>query len=114
MRRRQPSASRSQAGRSLEVPGLKLVGGFKGLSAEPIAIAWSQDGRALAATGQAGAVGVWLETAGGRPWLLQGHDTSKYVLGVAWHPSGPVLATAGHDGTVRLWDMDSGAACPGA
>jgi WD40 repeat protein len=70
-------------------------------------VAFSSDGRTLAAVGDApeSAVRLWdLDTGQETTW--PGH--TGHVLGVAFAPAAPLLATCGEDGTVRLWDRNGG------
>src|SRR5262249_5025988 len=73
------------------------------------AVAFSADGRALAAVTDApcAAVRLWdLQTGEEATW--QGH--TGHVLGLAFSPAAPLMATAAEDGTVRLWDRSGGGA----
>ena len=76
-----------------------------GASGKPIA--FSHDGRGLAAAGDDGTVVIWnLEPV--RPaHVLRGH--SGKVLGVVFAPDGRRLATAGDDTTIKLWNLTDGA-----
>jgi WD40 repeat protein/serine/threonine protein kinase len=71
------------------------------------ALAWSPDGRVLAAIDYpAAAVSLWDTTTG--EWLrtLEGH--TNHVLFAAWSPDGSTLATGSLDRDVRLWDAATG------
>lgn len=71
------------------------------------ALAWSPDGRTLAAIDYPfAAVSLW-DTATGE-WLrtLSGH--TNHVLFAAWSPDGSTLATGSLDRDVRLWDASTG------
>jgi RNA polymerase sigma factor (sigma-70 family) len=69
----------------------------------PLSVAFSPDGKLLAAAGQEPMVRVW-ETAGGKEIAhLEGH--AGYVTAVRFFPDGKTLASAGHDGTIRVWDL---------
>ncbi len=71
------------------------------------AVAYSADGRTLAAGGRNNVVMLWDVADRGRPTPLgpslashQGH-----VLTVAFAPDGRTLVTGGNDHTVALWDL---------
>jgi WD40 repeat protein len=75
------------------------------------AVAFSPDGRTLAAGVTDGTVWLWNLADPAHPALIatltgpQGH-----VFSVAYAPSGRVLAAASSDGTVHLWDTSPAAA----
>lgn len=76
------------------------------ISDHVIGVAWSPDGRLLAAAAVSGPVTV-LDAATGKPaHQLPGHGFG--TTAVAWQPGGTVLASAGQDGKVRLWDAATG------
>ena len=68
------------------------------------AIAWSPDGRTLAAADFGGTVRLW-DLQERRPLgePLTGHTDEVWSL--AFTPDGATLASASDDGTVRLWDV---------
>ncbi|WP_189929607.1 nSTAND1 domain-containing NTPase [Streptomyces sulfonofaciens] len=70
-------------------------------------VAFSPDGRTLAATGYDRRLRLWNVARPGRPRLLRELPTghTDFVDAVAFSPDGRVLATAGEDHTVRLWDV---------
>ena len=77
-----------------------------------IDLAWSPDGRILAAASAAGAITVF-SAEGGLLHRLPGHVDGTNAL--AWPPAGGgpepggiVLASGGQDGCVRFWDAASG------
>ncbi len=65
-------------------------------------LAFSPDGRRLAAAAGNSIVQVWDVTTGDAALILHGHTDN--VASVAFSPDGWRLASAGGDGTVRLWD----------
>ena len=75
-------------------------------------VAFSSDGRRLAAGCADNSIRLWDVTsarrAGGKESLeaevaeLRGHE--DYVHAVAWSPDGTRLISASGDGTVRIWD----------
>jgi WD40 repeat protein/tRNA A-37 threonylcarbamoyl transferase component Bud32 len=76
--------------------------------AELWGLAWSPDGRLLAAGCDDRKAYVW-DTANWRQQaVLEGHQ--KPVTAVVFSPTGEVLATGSLDGTTRLWDPISGTA----
>ncbi len=76
------------------------------------AVAFSPDGKLLAAAQANGYVRLWNPSTGqpvGAP-LLASTSPQSYVAGVAFSPDGTLLATAGDDGTLRLWNPVTGQA----
>lgn len=71
-----------------------------------VAVAWSADGRLVAAAAVSGPVAVYAALTGQAVHQLAGHGFG--TTAIAFHPSRPLLATAGQDGQVRLWDATSG------
>jgi WD40 repeat protein len=70
------------------------------------ALAFSPDGRRLAAGGDDHVIHIWDAVTGKPLTQCRGH-TSK-VLSIAFRQDGSQLVTAGHDGTVRQWDARTG------
>jgi WD40 repeat protein len=71
------------------------------------AVAWSPDGRQLAAASVSGQLGIYdAEKGQGLHILDRAHADGGDA--VAWRPDGRALATAGRDGTWRLWDPTEG------
>src|SRR5262249_10160005 len=69
-------------------------------------MAWSADGRLLAAGCDDRIVHVWDTQGWNQQAVLEGHQT--HVTAVAFSPAGDLLASSARDGTTRLWDPISG------
>jgi WD40 repeat protein len=71
-------------------------------------VAFSLDGRSLAAVGDVPEAGVHLwDLESGKEMTWQAH--TGQIHGLAFSASAPLLATCGEDGTVRIWDLTSDA-----
>ena len=68
-----------------------------------IDLAWSPDGRHLAAASAAGPITILGSAAGACVATLPGHADGTNIL--AW---GPQLASGGQDGSVKFWDSATG------
>jgi WD40 repeat protein len=78
---------------------------------EPIwvtGLAFTPDGRTLAAGQANGAVAILDAATGAQQRLLTGHSDIVVSRAVQFSPDGKTLATGSFDGTVRLWDAASG------
>lgn len=71
-----------------------------------MSLAFSPDGKALAAGGRDGMVKLWDPATGRNIASWKGH--SGFVNAVAFHPTGTLVASGGEDRRVRLWDVKSG------
>ncbi len=71
------------------------------------AVAWSPDGKRLAATGS-GHVSVWDEQGRRAAGLSTHPGVGSYFFGstVSWRPDNAGVAVGSQDGTVRLWNAD--------
>ncbi len=89
----------------------KEVQVIQGVGAYGAGVAFSPDGKLLAASGSANNDGspdlkLWNLNSGRLLFNLKGH--SQAVSSVAFSPNGQVLASSSVDGSVRLWDVASG------
>jgi WD40 repeat protein len=75
---------------------------FRPMSRAFRSVAYSPDGRRLAAACDDGTVRLVDVESGNEISRLKGHE--KSVLAVAFSPDGRTLASGAEDGTVRLWD----------
>lgn len=78
-----------------------------GQNAEPVRdVAFSHDGRLLAAAPGDNTVLVWDAARNKTLTVLKGHEA--VVTSIAFLPGGERLASAGEDQTVRVWDVRTG------
>jgi WD40 repeat protein len=78
---------------------------FWGGGDELTCVAFSPDGKLLAAGSAKGRVRLW--TVGG--WLVHAMDGHKGpIWSLSFAADGKTLATAGEDGTARLWELATG------
>ena len=68
-------------------------------------LAYSPDGKRIAAVGEARTVRVW-SSRGGPETVLRGHEQD--VTGIAFTRDGRRVLSSSGDGTVRLWDVRGG------
>ena len=73
-----------------------------------IDLAWSPDGRYIAAASVLGPVTIFEGRRRAVIHAFEGHEFG--TMSIAWRPDSKVLATAGQDGKIRLWNMTTGKA----
>lgn len=71
-----------------------------------MSVAFSPDGRLLAASTAGRDIFLWNAGSGAQVARLDGHESQ--VGGIAFSPDGKLLASASDDRTLRLWDVASG------
>lgn len=70
------------------------------------AIAFSPDGKCLAAGYADKSVRLWDLSTGNQLYMMEGHD--GFVGAIAYSPNGKRVATGSADKTVRIWDVAEG------
>ena len=78
------------------------------ISDHVIDLAWSPDGRYVAAASVQGPVTIFEGHRRAVIHAFEGHEFG--TMSISWRPDSKVLASAGQDGKIRLWDMTSGEA----
>jgi WD40 repeat protein len=73
------------------------------------AVAFSSNGRYLAAAKLDGSISMWDMVTGHERLKFRGHDGN--ANSVACSPDGKLLATGGSDALVKLWDVSTGRWC---
>jgi WD40 repeat protein/DNA-binding SARP family transcriptional activator/energy-coupling factor transporter ATP-binding protein EcfA2 len=81
-----------------------VVGDLRGPLGRVGSLAWSHDGRLVAATGDADETAVW-DVATGVVKLLGRHRSPLGAYGIGFSPDDRLVATAGIDGWLRLHDV---------
>ncbi len=78
------------------------------ISDHVIDLAWSPDGRYIAAASVLGPVTIFEGRHRAVIHAFDGHEFG--TMSIAWRPDSKVLASAGQDGKIRLWEITSGEA----
>lgn len=87
------------------------MGIIHGEPGQLFALAFSPDGRNLAAAGSSRVIRVWDVLTGQELLTLNGH--AAQINAVAFSPDGRTLASCSHDGAVKLWRSEEQRATPG-
>jgi WD40 repeat protein len=90
----------------IEVETGREVHVFEGHTTCLRGLAFSADGRFIAATSFDGTAKIWPTTPSPEFLSLEGHDQTVWALAVS--PNGQHLATGSLDQTARIWDLESG------
>jgi WD40 repeat protein len=95
-----------------DLENCKVLASLPGHRGPVIALAFSPDGKMLAAAAEPEKLGMIAEV---RLWGVAGREVrhtlsegSRRLAAVAFSPDGRILATGGEDGAVRLWDVTTG------
>jgi WD40 repeat protein len=82
---------------------------FAGLKAKITDVAYSSDGKLLAAAARDGRVCIWDAQGGKLRLVIHANTTGKSgIAGLAFNKDDKALITAGHDGALRTWDVSTG------
>jgi WD40 repeat protein len=84
----------------------KYLGALKGAEKAVYCLAFSPDGKTLAAGGVDKKVVLWDHASGKEVRALEGHTAA--VRALAFEKSGQLLASGGDDKQLRLWSIESG------
>jgi WD40 repeat protein len=88
-------------------PGVSLAPHWQAhIDDHVVALAWSPDGRTLAAAAVGGPITLCDGRTGRIRYVLPGHGFGTSAL--SWCPQGTLLASAGQDGQVRVWNDHNG------
>ena len=80
----------------------------KRMEGKVLSLAFSVDGRSLAATDSDGELTVWEARTNEKRFFAVAH--SRDANGVCFHPDGSKVATVGFDKKIRVWDIEQGIA----
>jgi WD40 repeat protein len=88
----------------------KLIAKYEGLSNQVRGLAYSPDGKLIAAAGgdpgQFGEIKLWDVAEGKELRSLRGHRDN--IFAIAFSPDGKLLASCSYDRMVKLWDVATG------
>ena len=68
-------------------------------------VAWSSDGKYIAAGYQNGQVKIWQYDIGKPVLIYTGHKENEVIMSVQWSHNGYYIASCGFDKTVQIWTM---------
>jgi WD40 repeat protein len=91
-----------------DIAGNRIHATFEGFRRAVGSLAFSPDGRRLAAGGNFDdpVIRIWEIADPGRASILERH--AAFVSGLDFSPDGAMLASCAHDGRVKLWNVESG------
>src|SRR5205823_13394717 len=95
------ATDRGDAVRLWDVATRREIAQFKGGSDSIKSIAFSEDGKTVAAGTFGGVIQLWNVASHQQAATLQGHIS--FVDSLAFSPDGSTLASNGMDNTIRLW-----------
>jgi WD40 repeat protein len=99
--------SRLMMQKPAKVPAQTLIGRWRGEIDDYVnALAWSSDGKLIAAASVSGTITIYDAQTGGVHKALPGHLMG--TAQVAWQPKSHRLASIGQDGKAAVWDADTG------
>lgn len=91
----------------LREPVLRVQGNTaNGFPPQLLTVAWSSDGKSVAAAGREGRVHVW-EVATGQHLASQLDAAGKPIYALAWSPDSKRLAASDAEGATFLWDTST-------
>ena len=96
-----PRPTRTEASSSGTRPRGDLVRTIRGEADQLRCLAFTPDGRNVAAAGKGKVIRIWDIATGQELLSLEGHKAQINAL--AFSPDGSMLASCSHDGAVRLW-----------
>jgi WD40 repeat protein len=79
----------------------------RGSETRAFSVAYSPDGRLLAAVYEDGSLHVW-DVAEGKPLVTVAKAHEDHCRAVAWEADGTAIWTTGDEGTVKRWDSRTG------